>query len=135
MITLPSCIETFRQGWMKEDIELIKKAITPDMIYVDPFGTYEGADAMIKYCVASFRRFRDYSMEITRLAQTGNVVGLEWSFKLTGDVGPIAGKRVELVGAGMLELRDGRIRSWHDYWDSRQMAKQLEIGDVHELRG
>ena len=135
MANLPKCIETFQRGWHKKDSNLIREAITDDMVYVDPFGRYEGADQMLKYCASSFRRFRDIDLEFTRSACTGELVGLEWSMGLTGDVKGIEGKRVELVGAGMLELRDGKIRSWHDYWDSVQMAKQLGIPNVHELRG
>ncbi len=135
MSALPECISTFREGWIHEDVERVRQAITPDMVYVDPFGSYDGAEAMLKYCRASFRRFRQITMEITRLAVAGNTVGLEWAFGLTGDIPGIEGKRVDLVGAGILELRDGRIRSWHDYWDSAQMARQLGLRDVHELRG
>lgn len=135
MPTNSESLELYRRGWDEEDADLIASAITDDFELHDPWGSFHGVAKMRQYCETTYRRFRDIRTVYTEVIDGGSVVGIEWVMSLTGDIEGIDGKVVNLIGGAIVRMEDGRIRSWHDYWDSAQMSRALGLESARDLQG
>jgi steroid delta-isomerase-like uncharacterized protein len=105
-------------------------------VYTDPLGRYEGREAIQDYLEAGARAFPGRSLETTRLIEEGDTAVAEWTFRAThngpitrldGPEIPATGKTVEVPGVTVITVRDGKVRSQHDYFDLVGMMTQLGL--------
>jgi steroid delta-isomerase-like uncharacterized protein len=71
------------------------------------------------------------TFELTSRLATGRQGGAEWVMRGThrGDMPglPATGKQVDLRGASIFDLADGKIRRCSDYWNVATFLKQLGL--------
>lgn len=125
-MNIPPEVETWRQAWVAEDTDLVLASATPDVVYSDPYGVFEGHDALEKYCAAAFVNFVDWEMDVLTLIREGDRMAVEWQFALTSAQPESQGRRATFTGVGIVSIRDGRISEWRDNFDSGVLLRQLK---------
>jgi steroid delta-isomerase-like uncharacterized protein len=107
-----------------------------DAVYTDPLGHCEGRKAILDYFEQSDKPFSDISQEISRLIEEGDIVVAEWIWRATntapltmpdGTEIPASGRTVELPGVDIITVRNGKVVSQRDYFDTAAMASQLRL--------
>lgn len=100
-------------------------------------GTIRGRDDLIDLCKAFTAAFPDFAVESVTLIGQGDMVANEWSGRGThtgplpgadGTVHEPTGRTFDRTGVGIVQVRDGRIVRYRDYFDRQTMADQLGFG-------
>ena len=92
---------------------------------------------------SSRRRFPDFHVESVTLFGAGELVANEWSARGTHQgalerpegIYPPTGRAFARTGVGIVELRDGKIIRYRDYFDRLTMIEQLGLGDPVPVGG
>jgi steroid delta-isomerase-like uncharacterized protein len=97
-----------------------------DAVFVDSTGRYEGREAILAYLEALFKSF-DGRFEPGRVIEEGDTFVAEWTWRAT-HIGPLAmpdgsaipatGKTVEVPGVSVITVKDGKLSSQRDYFDT-----------------
>jgi steroid delta-isomerase-like uncharacterized protein len=100
--------------------------------------TIRGVEELVEACRAFTIGFPDFSVESERLIGQGDLVAIEWSARGTHD-GPLAspdgglveptGRSFARTGVAIVEVRDGKIVSYRDYFDRQTMTEQLGLDE------
>lgn len=93
-------------------------------------GTFTGRDAIVAFFEEMFAAVPDARLEVRRVVAEGNVAAVEWTMRGTFDGGPFqgirpTGKRVEIDGVDVIELRDGLQYRNSIYYDGATFARQI----------
>jgi ketosteroid isomerase-like protein len=92
-----------------------------DGVFAHPIEPPALGPAAVKELVArSARRFRALRFELHRLYVEGDAAAFEWTMYLAR-----RDKEIVVPGATFVELRDGKIVRWQDYWDTATFLRQL----------
>ena len=105
----------------KQNMAGLSKLYTSDAEVIMPDGRYDGTAAIEGMIEASINGFSDFELETSSLIESGDHVMTEWICRMTYDTGP----RVEVRGASVATVRDGKFATYHDYFDMASMASQL----------
>ena len=138
---------------VKDNVEVVRKLsealtnrdwtafadlVTEDCQWTDvPSGrTIRGVDELLDVCRAFTASFPDFSVESVTLIGEGDLVANEWNAHGTHD-GPLprpdggdyppTGRSFARTGVGIVELRDGKIVRYRDYFDRQTMTEQLGL--------
>ena len=113
-------IQRFCDAWSTADIPKILDFFADDAIYHNmPIQPVQGKDAikgLIEQFMAPFERAE---FEIKHIVADRDVVLTERVDRFFG-----SGKTVELPLMGILEIRDGKIAAWRDYFDLAAWSRQ-----------
>ncbi len=115
MTTNAQTITAFFQAWADRDLESIINHFTDDAVYTNiPMGPPNVGKANIREFIS---RFLEAATEIEFIVHKqvegpDGVIMNERTDKLT-----FAGKSFELPVMGVLEISDGKICAWRDYFD------------------
>lgn len=112
--------------------------MTEDCEWTDvPSGqTIRSVHELVHLCRAFTTAFPDFSIESITLIGQGNLVANEWSARGThngplprsdGEDYPPTGRSFARTGVGIVELRDGKIARYRDYFDRQTMTEQLGL--------
>ncbi|HXZ72817.1 MAG TPA: ester cyclase [Streptosporangiaceae bacterium] len=80
--------------------------------------------------------FPDSTVTVDVIVEQGETIAAEWTFIGThtgplvmpdGTELPPTGKRVELTGMELVQVRDGKAAVHHAYWDNMAVAGQLGV--------
>jgi steroid delta-isomerase-like uncharacterized protein len=98
--------------------------------------TIRGVVELVDACRAFTTAFPDFSVESVRLIGQGDLVANEWSARGThdrplprpdgGHYAP-TGRSFARTGVGIVELRDGKVVRYRDYFDRQTMTEQLGL--------
>jgi steroid delta-isomerase-like uncharacterized protein len=98
--------------------------------------TIRGVAELVDGCRAFTTAFPDFSVECVALIGQGDLVANEWSARGTHD-GPLprpdgghyapTGRSFARTGVGIVELRDGKVVRYRDYFDRQTMTEQLGL--------
>jgi limonene-1,2-epoxide hydrolase len=116
-------VEDFIQiAWAERDVEKIMSFFTPDCCYHNiPMEPLEGADAIRGFLEGFVARSSEIEWEIHQIADTGaGVVLTERSDKFK-----VGDKWIVVPVMGVMEIRDGKIAAWRDYFDLAQYRDQM----------
>jgi ketosteroid isomerase-like protein len=86
---------------------------TDDAVLITPDGRYEGRAAIKGWLEASTEGFSDFKMETSMLLEEEDNVMVEWTLQLTH----VTGQNIELRGATVATVRDGKFATYHDYFN------------------
>jgi steroid delta-isomerase-like uncharacterized protein len=123
-------------GFNKGDVSWVGSSYASDAVFIDPFGRYEGPEAILAYYEAGLRAFPDNRMETSLLVEDGDTVVAEWTTRGT-QTGPLAmpdgteipatGKTVEIQGVSVVRVKEGKVTSHRDYFDNIAVMSQLGL--------
>ena len=138
---------------MKDNLDVVRKlgealtnrdwTVFDDLVAEDcewtdvPSGrTIRGVVELVDACRAFTTAFPDFSVESVTLIGQGDLVANEWSARGTHD-GPLprpdgghsapTGRSFARTGVGIVELRDGKVVRYRDYFDRQTMTEQLGL--------
>jgi steroid delta-isomerase-like uncharacterized protein len=126
------------QALTRRDWSAFEDLVAPDCEWTDvAIGrTTRGVSALVEGCRAFTAAFPDFTVESVTLIGQGDLVANEWSAKGT-HLGPLlrpdggqyepTGRPFERTGVGIVELRDGKIVRYRDYFDRQTLAEQLRL--------
>lgn len=119
--TLAQIMDTYRRAWEKLDPELALTLFTDDATYQeDPFAEpMAGREAIRAYWQGAANTQRDVHFSWRPLLSADALHAVEWEAQFTRTA---SGRRVELRGVMLLELRDGRIARFREFWHRREPA-------------
>jgi len=134
-------IEAVRQlgeALTKRDWSAFEDLVASDCEWTDvPSGrTTRGVSQLLEDCRTFTVAFPDFTVESVTLIGQADVVANEWSATGT-HLGPLprpdggryepTGRSFERTGVGIVELRDGKIVRYRDYFDRQTLADQLRL--------
>ena len=118
------------------DLEGQANLYTEDAVLVNPSGTAQGRAAIREQWSRDKAGFPDCTVTIDVSVEQGDTIAGEWTWVGTntgplvmpdGTEVPPTGKRVELKGMELAQMRDGKIAVHHGYWDNMAVAQQLGL--------
>jgi len=118
------------------DVEGLVNLHTEDATLMTPFGTAQGRAAIREALSRDKAAFPDHTMTVDVYVEQGDTMAAEWTMVGT-NTGPLlmpdgtelppTGKRVELKGMELAQMRDGKAAVHHQYWDNMAVAGQLGV--------
>jgi predicted ester cyclase len=118
------------------DLEGIVNSFTEDGVLVTPYGTFEGRAAIREFSRRDIAAFPERTVAMDVIVEQGDTIADEFTF-VAMNTGPFVmpdgtelpptGKRVEVKGMELLQMRDGKIAAHHMYWDSMAVIRQLGL--------
>ena len=132
-------VRRFGEALTNRDWAAFDDLVADDCEWTDvPSGqTLRGRDELIAGCKAFRTAFPDFSVESLTIIGQGDLVANEWNGRGTND-GRLArpdgghheptGRSFERTGVGIVEIRDGKIVRYRDYFDRQTMTEQLGLG-------
>lgn len=123
-------VQEFCDLMIKRNAEACRSYFADDAIYQNcGMPASIGVDAIIANLSGQFSQFSDsYEYVMKNIAGDGDVVLTE---RLDMIRTPTGVQGVPVMGTFVLE--GGRIRRWHDYWDTNLPAKMMQGEDVSSL--
>ena len=124
-------LEDWARYWSSHEMDHLLPLFTDDVIYEDVTmgAVNRGKDELRAFGEGFFAAFPDVTFELRSRFATGTHGGVEWVMRGThrGDMPglPATGKQVEVRGASIMELAEGKIRRCSDYWDMATFLKQI----------
>ena len=124
------------QLYNARDVEGLVNLYAEDATVVTPFGTFEGRAAIREWWSRDKAAFPDGTLTLDVIVEQGDTLADEWTVVGThtgplvmpdGTELPPTGKRIELKGMELVQLRDGKIVVHRLYWDNMAVAGQLGV--------
>jgi steroid delta-isomerase-like uncharacterized protein len=123
-----SVVRRFESAFNRQDVEGLVACFTPDGHYVDAFyGPHAGAAELRAMFERMFHEGRDYRWTMDALIETPERAAAEWTFRyVVSDALPrSAGRTIQFKGMSLFELRDERIGTYREYFDTGAALLQL----------
>jgi steroid delta-isomerase-like uncharacterized protein len=125
-------VERYNAG----DLDGVMKLYAEDAVQVMPDGTYEGWNTVRDRLAQELDGFTELNHTVRRFVEQGDTFADEWTFVGT-HTGPFrlpdgrelapTGKRVEIRGMEVVQVRDGKIVLNSLYYDTMAVAVQLGL--------
>lgn len=130
MSTPIELVQEFCDLMVQRDAEALRSFFSDDAVYQNcGMPASVGVDAIIANLAGQFSVFPDsYEYVMKNIAGSGNAVLTE---RLDMIRTPTGIQGVPVMGTFVLEA--GKIRRWHDYWDTSLPAKMMTGEDVSGL--
>jgi uncharacterized protein (TIGR02246 family) len=108
-------VEQAQNAWVARDADALAQLFTPDGELIVPGQRWQG-QAKIREEVAKFSRlYTDVQITIHRTIVDGNQAVVEWHYE---DTETATGKRSQADDAIVIEVNNGRISYWREYFDT-----------------
>ncbi len=108
-------VERAKNAWVARDADALAQLFTPDAQLIVPGQRWQG-QAKIREEVAKFSRlYTDVQITIHRTIVDGNHAAVEWHYE---DTEKATGKRSQADDAIVIEVKNGRISYWREYFDT-----------------
>jgi len=128
-----SVFREYFESWNTHDVEKIASFFTDDCVYdnLARGQTYSGKDELKTWAKASFDAIPDFTIDITSVFVSGDLLASEWT--MTGTLSgnspelPATGKSFSVRGATIAQLKDGKIQRNADYWDLATFLRQVGL--------
>lgn len=109
-----SLITQAKDAWIARDAAALTQLFTPNGQLIVPGQRWQG-QAQIQAEVAKFaRQYTDVKITIYRIIIDGERAAVEWHYE---DTEIATGKRSESDDAIVIEVENGRISYWREYFD------------------
>jgi steroid delta-isomerase-like uncharacterized protein len=117
-------VRRFGEAMTARDWHAFRELVAENCEWTDvPSGeVIHGVEALIDLCRAFTATFPDFRVESLTLVGEGDVVANEWRGQGTHAQ---TGRTFVRTGVGMVELRDGKIVAYRDYFDRQTMTDQI----------
>lgn len=126
-------IQQYVQVWNTKETEKLSTIFSKPALYKDALQEGNAIEVLSASIVETASAFPDVSFEVITLVKesTGGLLAFEWSMKGT-NTGSFFGaeptnKKIEILGADVIQIKDEKIISIRSYYDSSQFSTQLEV--------
>jgi len=112
-------VQDFFSAWVKRDPDLVASFFTEDGVYHNiPQERTQGREAIRDLVAIWMEALEGMEFRFQRVMVEGNSIAFERFDVVPGGSGP-----KELPCAGFMDIRDGKIALWREYWDFNQMME------------
>lgn len=127
--------ERYVTALLASDRATLAEICADDVEFVVPGMQATGVDAMVQYNDMFLAAFPDASHEIVARLEAMGAIVLEIRYRGT-NTGPMSspqgelpptGRNVEIPGCMLLRTRDGKVASFHGYFDQLGFMQQLGV--------
>jgi ketosteroid isomerase-like protein len=126
-------VEQVRRAFETGDADALGALVTPDAEIRNPFTTVHGAEGFAELARGFAAAFSERRIEVVDVVGSGTAAVAEirvrarhtGAMSLPDGEAPPTGNEIGFEEAGVLRIRDGRIASWHSYYDAIALARQL----------
>jgi limonene-1,2-epoxide hydrolase len=117
-------VRRFGEALTNRDWDAFREVVAEDCVWTEvPSGeVIHGVEALIDLCRTFTAAFPDFRVESVTLIGQGDVVANEWRGQGTHAE---TGRGFVRTGVGMVEVRDGKIAAYRDYFDRQTMTDQV----------
>jgi steroid delta-isomerase-like uncharacterized protein len=125
-------VERYNAG----DLDAVMDLYAEDAVQLMPDGTFEGQGTIRERLAQELNGFSDVAHRVESFVEQGDAFADEWTFVGThtgavalpdGSQLPPTGKRVEIRGMELVQVRDGRIVIDNLYYDNMAVLAQLGL--------
>src|SRR5262245_19118216 len=102
-------------AWEEANADAIIADFEPDGVLIAPGGQWKGHDSLRQAIASFFATSSDIQITITRVLVDGDQGAVEWTWRETKKS---TGKRHTVDDAIIFMVRDGKITSWREYFDT-----------------
>lgn len=109
----------------------VDEVVTPDTVddFV-PVGEFHGPEAIRGFFVETLAAFPDFSITVDRVVSAGSTAVVQWHLSGTFTGGTFqginpTGRRVELRGVDVMDVKDGKVQHDTIYYDGAAFARQV----------
>jgi steroid delta-isomerase-like uncharacterized protein len=129
-------LEQYVERYNAGDLDGVMDLYAEDAVQIMPEGTFEGRSAIRDRLARDLVACPDIAWTVLSFVEQGDAFADEWSFVAThtgpfqmpdGSELPPTGKRVELRGMELVEVRDGKIVVDNLYYDNLAVFAQLGL--------
>jgi steroid delta-isomerase-like uncharacterized protein len=108
-------VQQYFAAWSGRDVDQVLRHVTDDVVFEDVGAGHvsRGVGELRAFVEACYRRVPDASYDVVDCRVSDDSYWVEWVMHARG---------VEVRGASVGTLRDGRISSNRDYWNARQFT-------------
>lgn len=141
MATNRELLERYVELYNRGDLDACIELYAEDAVQLMHDGTFEGPSAIHDRLARDLTAFPDATYTVESFAEQGDTFADEWTFTGTqtgpfllpdGSEAPPSGKRVEVRGMELVQVRDGKIVVDNLYYDSLAVLAQLGLVPVPE---
>ena len=131
-----SLLERYVELYNAGDLDGVMDLYAEDAVQIMPEGTFEGRSAIRERLARDLVACPDIAWTVLSFVEQGDTFADEWSFVAThtgpfqlpdGSEYPATGRRVELRGMELVQLRDGKIIVDNLYYDFMAIVSQLGL--------
>jgi steroid delta-isomerase-like uncharacterized protein len=131
-----SLLERYVELYNAGDLEACMDLYAEDAVQIMPEGTFEGRSSIRERLNRELAGFSDLIYTVGSFVEQGDTFADEWTFVAThtgpfqlpdGTEFPATGKRVELRGMELVQVRDGKIVIDNLYYDNMAVLAQLGL--------
>jgi steroid delta-isomerase-like uncharacterized protein len=129
-------LERYVELYNAGDLDAVMDLYAEDAVQIMPEGTFEGRSAISERLARDLVACPDIAWTVLSFVEQGDTFADEWTFVAT-HTGPFAlpdgkelpptGKRVELRGMELVQMRDGKIVVDNLYYDNMAVLAQLGL--------
>ena len=129
-------LERYVELYNAGDLDGVMDLYAENAVQIMPEGTFEGRDAIRERLQRDLVACPDIAWTVLSFVEQGDAFADEWSFVAThtgpfqlpdGSELPATGRRVELRGMELVEVRDGKIVVDNLYYDNSAVMAQLGL--------
>jgi steroid delta-isomerase-like uncharacterized protein len=125
--------ELLNQGRLK----VAEEILSPEIVFCDPFGTFQGADRLQRFFLMVRKAFPDlhYTAEpgiaeddvvVSCFTSYGTYLGEFHGFGAFQGA-PSSGRKVSVKGVSIFQIRDGKITEVRTFYDTYDQMRQLGL--------
>jgi ketosteroid isomerase-like protein len=128
-------VDRFRDAFEAGRLDELEELLDPDSEVRNPFATMRGPAEFRAMAEAFTSAFTERSFEILDAVESGDALGVEihvsgrhtGTFSLPDAEIPPTDERISFSEASIVRISNGRITSWHSYYDQLALMAQLGL--------
>jgi steroid delta-isomerase-like uncharacterized protein len=132
-IDMEKLMQNISDAWNSHDVDKLLSLFAENCVYEDvPMAALKkGKEELHNFFGEFFVGFPDFKFEIRNRFSTAENICMEWFITGThlGDLSnrPATGRTISARGVGVVEVIDGKISRYVDYYDMAIMLRQLGV--------
>lgn len=135
MSEIRNLVDRWWSRFLSGELDRIGEIVDEDVAFEGPGVSLRGAAALRPFLAVWREAFPDMRVDVREVVEDGStaMVALHIHATHTGPMRmpegeiPATGKPVVWIAADYVTARDGRITSWHAYWDRTAFLRQLGL--------
>jgi ketosteroid isomerase-like protein len=121
MAEIRELIEGVRQAFETGDFTAFPALLTADAEIRNPFATVRGPEEFADLGRGFTAEHEDRRLEVSGVIESGDAAVAEVRVAARH----VGGAEISFEEAGVVRVRDGRIASWHSYYDALDLGRQM----------